>query len=76
MALRPGRSESGLRPRRWPPPPALAIRCRALAEAVGTWIERIRTRRRLGHLSDHLLKDIGLSHAEVARETEKPFWRK
>ncbi|WP_374377891.1 DUF1127 domain-containing protein [Dongia sp.] len=37
--------------------------------------ERGRQRRTLGTLSDHQLKDIGLTRADVARETAKPFWR-
>jgi uncharacterized protein YjiS (DUF1127 family) len=38
------------------------------------WQERARQRRRLSELDDRLLKDIGLSRADVAREVEKPFW--
>jgi uncharacterized protein YjiS (DUF1127 family) len=45
------------------------------AEVVLTWLERTRQRRHLGQLSDHMLKDIGLSRADVESETAKPFWR-
>jgi uncharacterized protein YjiS (DUF1127 family) len=45
------------------------------AEVLLTWLERVRQRRHLGQLSDHMLKDIGLSRADVERETAKPFWR-
>jgi uncharacterized protein YjiS (DUF1127 family) len=58
------------------PATSLARRIGGLAEAMGIWIERVRMRRRLSHLSDHMLRDIGVSRAEAARETEKPFWRK
>jgi uncharacterized protein YjiS (DUF1127 family) len=45
------------------------------AELLHSWLERARQRRRLGQLSDHMLKDIGLSRADVESETAKPFWR-
>ncbi len=48
-----------------------------LTRAVYTleaWHERARGRRRLMELDDRLLKDIGLTRADVARETSKPFW--
>lgn len=43
--------------------------------AVGTWGERRRQRRALSELNGHLLRDVGLSTADVWRETRKPFWR-
>jgi uncharacterized protein YjiS (DUF1127 family) len=46
-----------------------------IAEVVLTWLERARQRRHLGQFSDHMLKDIGLSRAEVEIEVSKPFWR-
>jgi uncharacterized protein YjiS (DUF1127 family) len=39
-----------------------------------TWLIRRRQRRALGDLDDHLLRDIGLTPAEVARERAKRFW--
>lgn len=44
-------------------------------DAVLTWQERGRQRRQLMRLDDHLLRDIGLTRADVAAEWEKPFWR-
>jgi uncharacterized protein YjiS (DUF1127 family) len=38
------------------------------------WQERTRQRRQLSELDDRMLKDIGLTRADVAREVEKPFW--
>jgi len=44
-------------------------------EAVLTWAERTRQRRQLAELDDYMLRDIGLTRADVAGETRKPFWR-
>ena len=37
--------------------------------------ERARQRRWLAALDDRMLKDLGLSRADVARESDKRFWR-
>jgi uncharacterized protein YjiS (DUF1127 family) len=39
------------------------------------WQQRARDRRQLESLSDHMLRDIGLSRADVFAEASKPFWR-
>ena len=39
------------------------------------WLQRARQRRSLDSLSDHVLKDVGLSRADVAGEARKQFWR-
>ncbi len=39
------------------------------------WQERAAQRRQLAAMSDRMLRDIGLSRADVAREFAKPFWR-
>ena len=39
------------------------------------WYERRRQRRGLLEMSDHMLKDIGLSRADAWAEGHKPFWR-
>lgn len=44
--------------------------------AFATWQERARQRQHLATLDDRLLKDIGLSRVDVARETSKAFWEK
>ncbi|MGH6904284.1 MAG: DUF1127 domain-containing protein [Geminicoccaceae bacterium] len=44
-------------------------------EVLLTWLERTRQRRQLGQLSPHMLKDIGLSRADVEAEVTKPFWQ-
>jgi uncharacterized protein YjiS (DUF1127 family) len=47
----------------------------AVLDQLSAWRERRRQRRRLADLDDHLLRDIGLSRAEVELECHKPFWR-
>jgi len=39
------------------------------------WIARTCQRNALAALDDHLLRDIGITRADAARECEKPFWR-
>ena len=41
---------------------------------IAGWIERSRQRRMLATLDDHMLRDIGITRADAARECEKPFW--
>ena len=38
------------------------------------WEERSRQRRALYCLDDRALTDMGLSRADVAQESQKPFW--
>ncbi len=45
------------------------------ARTLLTWQERDRQRRALAQLDARMLKDIGLSRAEVVLELRKPFWR-
>jgi uncharacterized protein YjiS (DUF1127 family) len=40
------------------------------------WLQRRRERRHLGALSDHMLKDIGVTRADIYAETRKLFWRR
>ena len=39
------------------------------------WRERTRGRRLLGELDDRMLRDVGLSRADVDRECVKHFWQ-
>jgi uncharacterized protein YjiS (DUF1127 family) len=41
----------------------------------GVVLARRRQRIELAALEDHLLKDIGVSRDEAAREAAKPWWR-
>jgi uncharacterized protein YjiS (DUF1127 family) len=39
------------------------------------WSDRMRQRRHLAELDDRLLRDIGVSRADVEGEISRPFWR-
>ena len=53
---------------------SLATRLTALLNLLATWMERRRQRLSLDRLGDTLLRDIGLSRADVEGEVNKPFW--
>jgi uncharacterized protein YjiS (DUF1127 family) len=46
-----------------------------LLDQLMTRLDHARQRRHLGELDDRLLRDIGLSRAEVDHEMSRPFWR-
>ena len=48
---------------------------RRVFAAMRRWHERVRQRRQLLQLSDHMLRDLGITRAEALGEAEKPFWR-
>lgn len=50
-------------------------RLHRLARTLLLWHERARQRRHLRYLSDHMLRDIGLTPDDVRAEAGKPFWR-
>ena len=39
------------------------------------WLERSRTRGHLYQMPEYMLRDIGVSRAEVEEEWQKPFWK-
>lgn len=47
-----------------------------VVNAFSVWEDRIQQRRELSALSDHMLKDIGISRIEAQAEVRKPFWQK
>lgn len=55
------------------PRPRIGI-CRLL-DLVACWMERRRQRRDLSGLADYMLRDIGLSRADVGGEVTRPFWK-
>jgi len=44
-------------------------------ETLLIWQERDQQRRALAQLDARMLKDVGLSRAEVGLELRKPFWQ-
>jgi uncharacterized protein YjiS (DUF1127 family) len=48
---------------------------KALLELVKTWRRRAYERQALAGMSDHLLRDIGVTRCDAMNEASKPFWR-
>ena len=46
-----------------------------MVEHLLNWHDRRRQRLQLARMDDYMLRDIGLSQADVSQETSKPFWR-
>jgi uncharacterized protein YjiS (DUF1127 family) len=44
-------------------------------EELFTWQRRLADRRALESMDERMLRDIGVSRAEVYAETSKPFWK-
>ena len=58
--------------------PVTAVLAEQFFKALGVlfeWHERARDRRRLLELDDRMLRDIGLSSADVEHEISKKFWQ-
>jgi len=53
---------------------AFALRYSRIGETMQLWLVRKRQRRALQELSEHMLKDIGISRCDVYRESSKFFW--
>jgi uncharacterized protein YjiS (DUF1127 family) len=67
---------SGRIERPWPSAEAaLRRRLKHLRHTAWLWHERARQRRHLRILSDHMLRDLGLSRTDLQAEAAKPFWR-
>jgi uncharacterized protein YjiS (DUF1127 family) len=47
---------------------------KTLLNTLYTWLRRSKSRNELKYLSDHDLKDIGLTRSQVQHEIRKPFW--
>jgi uncharacterized protein YjiS (DUF1127 family) len=54
---------------------ALKARAEQALSRMLTWQDRRVGRQLLRSMSDRALHDIGLTRADVLRETRKPFWR-
>lgn len=47
---------------------------RAAWAQLGRWHALYRQRQQLAAMSDEMLKDIGLSRADIQMEVSRPFW--
>lgn len=54
---------------------ALWLSLARLIDAVLDWQERAHQRHHLSGLDDRLIRDMGLSRADVDEEIHKPFWK-
>ena len=57
------------------PVSALVARAYRAVELVACWRRRAHERRLLAAFDDRVLRDIGISRVDAARECSKPFWR-
>lgn len=54
--------------------PFHGVSIQGLWRRVQRWRQLAWERHQLAAMSDDMLKDIGMSRADVSRETERPFW--
>lgn len=54
--------------------PAASVAVR-IADTLGEWLRRGRSRRLLAEMDDRMLHDIGLTRDAALSEGDKPFWR-
>lgn len=54
---------------------AAATSLRAGTAALAAWLRHRRERYLLAGLDDHMLRDLGLTRGDVAREYDRPFWQ-
>ena len=57
------------------PLPLLATIALRTAVVLAKWSERRRTRKALGQLDDHLLRDVGLERHVAYKEARRMFWQ-
>lgn len=61
---------------RWTPAAGRPIHPAAMTwRLICGWIDRARKREVLAGLNDHLLRDIGITRLDAARESRKWFWQ-
>lgn len=58
-----------------PATPTFRLRIEKGLERLLLWDDRSRARRRLRHMDDRTLRDLGLRRAEALEEARKPFWQ-
>ncbi len=49
---------------------------RAFLNVLLRWQRRFEDRNYLSHMNEAMLRDIGMTRAEVDQESRKPFWRR
>ena len=54
--------------------PFQGVSLKGLWQRVQRWRQLAWERRQLAAMSDDMLKDIGMSRADVSGEVERPFW--
>ncbi len=54
--------------------PFHGVSFKGLWQRVRRWRQLAWERRQLAAMSDDMLKDIGMSRADVSGEVERPFW--
>ncbi len=47
----------------------------SILNRLAEWQERAEQRAQLARMDERMLKDIGVSSIEAAREADKPFWK-
>jgi uncharacterized protein YjiS (DUF1127 family) len=52
----------------------LAAALLRFTDLIQAWQQRGRERRQLDYLGDHMLKDMGISRADIEREVSKSVW--
>ena len=55
--------------------PAASVLAVRVAAVLSKWATRRRTRLALKQLSDHQLRDVGLTPADASFEARRVFWR-
>ena len=69
------RTAKRLKPSLWRSLPSPMEALMRAADLLATWEQRARERRHLAEMSDHMLKDLGISRADAQHESAKPVWR-
>ena len=54
---------------------SLSLSFRSCVDLLNVWVYRATERRAVSKLSDLVLRDIGLTWADVMQESMKPFWQ-
>ncbi len=48
---------------------------KTISGLIQLWVSRMKQRKSLKNLPDHLLKDVGISREDALKEACKPFWQ-